>query len=80
MYENTGIVTIATGGYSANNLIYSLRNNGRWKKNIYIYSDPCTPIINNTISINLPEITNSSLASKSLKMDILKAKKPYQNI
>ena len=50
LYQNTGIITIATGGYNANNLIYSLRNIGKWRKNIYIYSDPCTPRINNTIS------------------------------
>ena len=72
LYQNTGIITIATGGYNANNLIYSLRNIGKWRKNIYIYSDPCTPRINNTISIDLPKITDSPLESKSFKMDILK--------
>jgi hypothetical protein len=70
--KNTGIITIATGGYNANNLIRTLKKKGRWKRNIYIYSDPCTPEINNTIILKQKNVTRSPLESKILKMNILK--------
>ena len=71
LYNNTAIITIATGGYNANSLVSSLRNKGKWNKNIYIFSDPCTPKINNTVEIRLPKITKTPLESKILKMEIL---------
>ena len=72
LYQNTGIVTIATGGYNANDLVKSLRKNGNWDRNIYIYSDPCTPQVNNTIALKIPKITTSQLESKIHKTSILK--------
>ena len=70
--NNTSIITIATGGYSANNLVKSLRTNGKWKKKIYVITDSCTPKIRNTISIKIPNITKTPLQAKRYKMDILK--------
>ena len=32
LYNNTAIITIATGGYNANSLVSSLRNKGKWNK------------------------------------------------
>ena len=70
-YENVAIATIATGGYSAHNLITSLRKTGKWDKNIYVYTDFCSPNETNVI-----ELKNKghfrSINSKLFKMDILK--------
>ena len=71
LLENTGIITIATGGYNANDLTKSLRKNGKWTGNIYIYSDKCAPKINDTVTFEVPEITRSPLESKIFKMNIL---------
>ena len=71
LYEKSAIITIATGGYNANDLVKSLKGNGKWDKNIYIISDQCTPKIENTIQLEISSITRSSLESKKYKMKIL---------
>ena len=71
-YNNVGIITIATGGYSAHKLVETLRTNGNWHKNIYIYSDPCTPIENNTKILKINEVVKTPIQSKLYKMEILK--------
>ena len=68
--NNIAIVTIATGGYSAHELISSLRNEGRWNKNIYLFADNCTTHEENVIE--LKKFGNyKSIDSKLFKMDIL---------
>lgn len=71
LYQNTGIITIATGGYNANDLIKSLIKNGKWEKDIYIVSDKCTPKTEKTIPIEIPSVTHTPLESKKYKMKIL---------
>ena len=69
-YNDVGIITIATGGYSAHNLVETLRTNGNWHKNIYMYSDPCTPIENNTKILKINEVVKTPIQSKLYKMEI----------
>ena len=76
-YKDTSVITIATGGYNAHNLVNSLRTEGKWKKNIYIVEDSCTKPEADTIGIHVNN-TSNSLESKLYKMDILeKTKEEY---
>ena len=70
-YEHIGIITIATGGYDATDLVKSIRVNGKWINNVYVYTDTCTSSPNNTIIIESPNVRRS-LDSKILKTQILK--------
>lgn len=71
-YSDVGIISIATGGYNVHDLSTSLYENGMWRKKLYVYSDSCTPIENNTHSLKIKELVTSSLHSKLYKMDVLK--------
>lgn len=67
----TAIVTIATGGYRADQLVGSLRDpqRGNWQGKIYLYSDECAPPVPTTRRLNVTRA--GRLRAKQLKMRIL---------
>ena len=70
-YHSFSIITIATNGYNAHDLVTSLRIQGEWDKNIYIFEDICTPIEKNVNHLKIPNRVYNSIESKKYKTKIL---------